>query len=169
MVRLDHRERVGVHERAVRLEVDNTIAREDFPVHPHEAGARQPFVHLLHLRVGERDPDLGHLARREEVGDQLDAGAQESHVGHPAFQRFFRACPHTRSFDVHANEVLLGEELAQPHGVFSFPATQFQHDRVVVVEETLVPMPFHVEALFLQGRERILEYMREARHIVEFR
>ena len=79
---LDHLHRIGVHKLAVCLQVNQALARQDLPIKSHEAGARQALIHLLHLWIRESDPNLRHLTGREEMGDQLNAGAQKGDIRH---------------------------------------------------------------------------------------
>ena len=60
-----------------------------------EEGRRESLRHLFHLRVGEREPYLRHLARREETVDKFDVRAQEGHVFHALIERFRSSRPHT--------------------------------------------------------------------------
>ena len=166
-VGLHHLAGVGEKELAVGLEVDEALAGEDFAVQLHEAGRGEPLVYLLHLRVGEGNPNLRHLARGEELRDQLDAGAEESDVRHPALQRLLGTTPHPRPLDIHADEVLPGEEAAEADGIFPLATAQLEHNRVVILEKQLVPPAAHREALLLQHGIRILEHMRVARHIAK--
>ena len=67
-----------------------------------EQGRGEPLLGPpgLQLRVGEGDPQLVDLALGEERVDELDAGAQESDVGHPALGCGLGAAPHAGPLDV---------------------------------------------------------------------
>ena len=168
VVVLHHVARVGEHEVAVRLEVNQSVIYKETAVPLHEVGAGQPLGGLLHLGVGEGEPDFTHLAWGEEAVDNLDVGAQEGHVGHACFSRLLGPAPHARPLDIHPDEVFSGKETSQPHSVFPASAAQLQHDGVVVLEEAFVPCSPHLKRYIVHHREGVFKHMWECRHIRKF-
>lgn len=140
-------ERVAVHEFAVGLEVDHAAWLEDFFVQLQEFGIRHAVFGALvfDLRIGKRDPDLVDFACTEQIVDELDLRAQETDVFHPGFFRSFGPAPETRALDVDSDEVLVRESFGQTDGILAFAATQFQNERLVVLEKILVPFAFERE------------------------
>jgi hypothetical protein len=126
------------------------------------------FGSLLHLRVGEGEPDFAHLVGSEEAVDNLDVRAQEGHVLQPVAENFGGAAPHAGPLDVHADEVLVGIESCQPHGIFAASAAQFQHDGIRVLEETACPTAPHFAGHVLGHRIRIFKHVRIIPHISKF-
>ena len=57
---------VGVDEGAVRLDIDDAAVAQDAGVDAEKAVGRQAFRSLLHLRVGEGNPDLADFAGGEK-------------------------------------------------------------------------------------------------------
>ena len=167
-VGLHHFAGVGVHEGAVALEVDESVGGEYLLVERHEAGRGEPLAHLLHLRVGEGNPDFRHLARSEEAVDQFDVGPQEGYILYSLLERLFGAAPHAGPLDVDADKVLLRKATGQPYGIFALAATQLEHDGVVVLEEGFAPFAPHLEPFFLQQAEGVLEHVGVSLQIVEF-
>lgn len=116
-IQLDKRLRIGIEEGAIGLEVNRATRAEHLEVAEDEARRGQALGHLLHLRVGEGDPDLIHFARSEEARQGLDLPTQEGYIRHPSFVRSLSSRPDTRPLDVYSDEVLLGVELTQTYGI----------------------------------------------------
>ena len=125
----------------------------------------EAFGGFLHLRVGEGEPDLLHLARSEEAVDNLDVCAQESYVLQPFLQRLCGTAPHTRTLDIHPDEVAVGITAGQPHSILSASAAQLQDYRVVVLEEILTPAPTHLTHNVFELPHRKFEDVRVGCHI----
>ena len=47
--------------------------------------------------------------------------------------------------DVYSDEIHVGKQLGQSHGILPFSAAEFQHDGVIVLEIHLAPLPLHGE------------------------
>ena len=71
----------------------------------------------------------------------LDTCAQETYVCHLVLGCCLCTSPHTRTLDIDADVVCIGIALGQSNGVLALTTTQLQDDRVVVMEEILVPTP----------------------------
>src|SRR5699024_6206659 len=125
-------------------QMDRTAGFEQTGVCGEERRGREAFFRALgaELRIGEGDPDLVHLARREKRADEFDARADESYVAHPALRGGLRAAPHAGALDIDADVVAAGVALGERHGVFAFAAAQFEYDGTVVAEEIAPPMAF---------------------------
>ena len=111
----------------------------------HEIGGRQTFRSLLHLRVGEGQPDFTDFVRSKEAVDDFDIRTQESHVLQTFLQGFRRSGPHACPLDVHPDEILVRILACQSDGVFATSASQLQHDRMVVPEKVRLPSAFHLK------------------------
>ena len=140
---LGHRLRIGVEVFRVGFQVDNPLVGQQLCVARQEERCREAFLCTarFELRIGEGDPDLGHLTLGKERGDELDARAQEADIRHVAFGRSLGTAPHTRPLDVDADVVAIGIALGKADRIFALTAPQFEDDRTIVVEELLVPMP----------------------------
>ena len=128
----------------VGFEVDPAARCEQLRIAGQKGRCGETFLGTprFELRIGEGDPQFGHLARREKRRDELDARAQESHVVHPLLGGGLRAAPHARALDVHPDVVARGIVGRQRDGILALAAPQFEHDRAVVAEEIGVPAPF---------------------------
>ena len=100
--------------------------------------------------------------------DKFDVCAQESHVFQSLVQRVGSSRPHTRSLDVDTDEVFVGEQSCQAHGVFAAAAAQFQHDGIVVFKELAVPFSFQFERRGIYCHIRRLKYVRIGFHVGKF-
>ena len=160
--------RVGVQEGRVGLEVDEAAGRQDMPVQLEETSRGQALALFLHLRVGEGNPYLGHLAGREERLEQFDGRAQEGDVLQPEFLCPRSACPHAGTLDVDADVVAAGVAHGKVDGVFALAAAQLEHDGVVVVEKVSVPVAAQGKSLLAEHGEGILEHEGNFLHVGEF-
>ena len=110
MVVLHHKAGVGKEEIGVRLDMNAPAVLEEATIAFHEIGGREAFRGLLHLWVGEGQPDFAHLAWGKESFDKFNVCAQEGNVLHAFAERCCGSVPHARAFDVDGNKVLLGKE-----------------------------------------------------------
>ena len=98
-------------------------------------------------------------------GDDLDVGTQESHILHAGLKRFGSSRPHTGAFDIYRDKILIGKHPPQSDGIFATSATQFEYNRVIVLEKLFVPFSLHVKRHIVHCRVRILKDMRITCHI----
>ena len=166
---LHHVGSVGEKEVGVGLQVDDAAVDEKLAVTLHEIRRRETLAGILHLRVGEGEPDLLHLVLGEESLDDLDVGAEESHILQSFVDGLGGPCPHAGSFDVDADEVDVGVALGKFHSVFPFAAAELQHNGILVVEILLVPMTLHIKGNMFHYRIRVLEHVLIGIHIGELR
>ena len=131
----------------------------------HKESGRQSFGGLLHLRIGESKPYLAHLTRRKETVYDFNIGAQESDILHARLQRLGSPRPHAGALYIHTDEVLIGKHTSQPHCILSTTTTQFQYNRIIVLEKLLMPVSLHVKRNIIHRRIRIFKNMRIPRHI----
>ena len=87
---------------AVRLEIDYAALCDEAAVTLEEERGGEALFLPAYLRVGEGQPDLGDLSRREERGDEFNAGAQETHVGHCGLRGFAGPGPQSCALDVNS-------------------------------------------------------------------
>ena len=171
LVHAEHFAGVSKEKRAVGLEVDApALLRQDAAVERHEAGAGEAFPRLLHLRIGEGDPEFVHFARLEKAGQKFDVGPKEGHVAHLASCGHACAGPHAGALDVDADEVRVRVPLSQSEGVFPAPTAQFEHDAPgPSAESGLPPATFQGAAAALGQRGvRVLEDVGQGFHLGEF-
>ena len=140
----------------VGFEVDPPLGTEEAGVIVEVERRGEAFLGApgLELRIGEGDPDFGHLVFGEQPVDELDARTQEAHVMHLVVCGSLCTAPHARTLYVDADVVAQRVPLGQRYGVFALAATQLQDDGVVVAEKITVPVPF----------ERVVA----VEHLVEF-
>ena len=149
--------------------MDDTAGLEGLEVAQEEARGSQALRHLLHLRIGEGNPDLVHLPRGEEAPKGLDLTAQEGHIAHPCLMRSLSPRPDACPLDVHADEVLLRIDLCEAYGVLALATAQLEDDGMIVVEEILSPASLQREGLLLEASKGVLEDMGEGLHLGELR
>ena len=101
--------------------------------------------------------------------DKLDACAQKAHVWKAFAKRRLGTMPHTGSFDVNADEVLVGISAGKTHRVFTTATAKLQDDRVRVFEEITVPMALKGKTIALQLPVRALHHQWILLHILKFR
>lgn len=65
--------------------------------------------------------------------------AEKCRIFQLLFLSRFGTGPHPGSFYIQSDKIFFGIQPGQAYRVFSFPATHFQHDRVVVSEYRFVP------------------------------
>lgn len=121
MIELHECSGICVEEGAIRLEVYATSGTKHFQVTLEEASAGETLGHLLHLWIGEGDPDFIDFAWGKKVGQGLDLPSEEGDISHPCLMGELSSRPDTSPLDVHPDEVLIGIELSQPNGVLSLP------------------------------------------------
>ena len=165
MVFLHHQPRVGEEKVGVGLQMHQSTVDEKAAVTLHEIGGGESLAWIFHLRVRECQPNLLYLILSKEAVDDLNARTQECYIGHPVLQSQFGTCPHACALDVHTDEVDVGEEFSQSHGVLSFAAAKLQHDGIVVMEILFPPMTFHVEGHIVDDGEWILEDIAHRLHL----
>ena len=139
---------------------------KEFPVALQEKRRTEAGVlAAAQLRVRESEPDLRDLPRAEESVDELDAGAQESHVGESVLSSILGPFPEPGAFDIHADIIDLRVPEGQGDGVVSLAAAQLQHDRMVVPEHLLPPSAFDgmVPEPQLPGTGLLIQYGRGIR------
>jgi hypothetical protein len=168
LVELHQQMRVGVEERAVGLEIDDSIGLENIPIIIKEAGGSEALIDVAHLRVGESNPNLVNLRRREETVDKFDAGAEEGHVGEILLESLLGACPHTRTLDVNADEVPAGETLGEAYSIFALAAAKLDDDGIGIVEIIAVPLATERKFRSIDDGKRILEHIFHCAHLSEF-
>ena len=149
--------------------MNQTTVSQKLAVAFKEIGARQSFRRFLHLRIGEGQPNLAHLTGREEAVDKLDACAQKAHVWKAFAKRCLSTVPHARSFDVNADEVLVGITAGKTHRVFTAATAKLQDNWVWIFEEILVPMALKGKTITLQLPVRALHHQWILLHILKFR
>ena len=169
MVQLNESLSIGVEERAIGLEMDRATRAQHLEIATDEARGGQALRHLLHLGVGEGNPDLIDFSRSEEARQGLDLPTQEGDIRHTRLVRSLRTRPDASALDVHTDEVLLWIQLTETYGVLALTTAELQDDGAVVVEEVLTPASTQGEGLLLQTCERILEHMGEGLHLGELR
>lgn len=94
--------------------------------------------------------------------------AQEAHVVHTTRLGFGSAMPHTRPFDIDADEVLGGKAFSKSDTIFTASAAQFQYYGIVVAEEGFVPLSEERMAGRIRGHRRRLHHVGVSRHIGKF-
>ena len=98
-------------------------------------------------------------------------GAQEGHVRHALVERLRGPRPHTGALDIDADEVFVGEEAGQAHGIFAAATAQFEDDGRIAVEEVGVPAPAQGERRLVRragGRVGGFKHMGIGRHVGKF-
>ena len=160
---------VGKEEVGVGLEMHRAAVGKEMPVALQEECGGEAFGGLLHLGVGEGEPNLRHLSGGEELVDELDVGAQERHIAQPFAEGFGGSVPHTRPLDVDADEVEVWEHAGEPHAVFAPSAPELEHDGVGVAEEMAVPLSAKGVAGTFGGLEGCLHHVGIGGHVGEFR
>lgn len=133
-----------------------------------EDGSREPVAGLVHLGVGEREPDFGHLAGCKEIGNQFDMGTQKGHIAETFADGFGCPVPHAGAFDIDADKVLSAVRPSQSYCIFAMSASQFQNDGIIVMENFFVPSPPESVALGMHFLVGGLEDIGIASHIGEF-
>ena len=123
--------------------MDSGIVAQQLAVTLHEIGGGQSLGSLLHLRIGEGDPQSVHLVGGKEVRQQFDVRAQKRHIGQSLCSSLLGALPHTCAFDIHAYVISIGIYARQAYGIISVPATKFEQQWMVVMEKTVAPLAFH--------------------------
>ena len=88
--------------------MDNAVGHEELTIALHEIGGGETLAGVFHLGIAEGKPYLVHLIGSEESLDDLDVGAQESHILQSFVQGLRSTCPHAGSLDVHTDEVHIG-------------------------------------------------------------
>ena len=73
VVVLHHVGGVGEEEVGVGLQVDDATVDEEFAITLHEIGGGKTLAGILHLGVGEGEPDLLYFVFREEPLDDRDS------------------------------------------------------------------------------------------------
>ena len=164
-VPLHHILRISEKEIGIGFQVNPSTVLQETAVTRHKKSGGQTFGHLLHLRVAERQPNLGHFAFGKETVDNLYVRAQERHVGQAFAQRPRGPRPHTGTLDVHPDKILVGIQTSQPYGIFTPSAPEFQHNRMVVPEKIFMPTSFHIERHFIHDRIRVFKHMRVTGHV----
>ena len=80
-----------------------------------------------------------YLSGGEEGLEKLDRCTHKSHIGQPEVSCSRSSGMHTRTLDVHANEIGFGKTASQCNCILSFATPQFKHYRPIVAEEIAVP------------------------------
>jgi hypothetical protein len=104
------------------------------------------------MRIGESDPYFTYFMRRKIRVDFVNLSAKESCIVEIIFQAFKCASIDSVSFQVNSDKVSLGMNCGESDSIFTFPAGQFQSNRVFIPEKVL-PSTRH--------SFRILKYVRE--------
>ena len=159
---------VGVKERGICLKMDYAAGSEDTSVDFEEAGRSEAPACFLHLRIGERDPDLRDFAGSEEGVEESDVGAEKGGVRYVAELDGAGTVPEAGAFDVDSDEIAVGISLGEGDGVFAFAATEFKGDRSRVFEEIFVPVAFERESFLTEGGPGVLENATESLDVGEF-
>ena len=138
---------------AVGLEMQRSTGLDNLPIPVQEGRRSKPFTlsFVFYLRIGKGNPDLADFLGSKEAFYALNLDTQKAHIRHSGFYCRFRAPPDAIPLDVYAYEVLFGMLGSQVNGIFTLAATQLQHYRLALDEETAVPVPLHgvVENFFL--------------------
>ena len=111
--------------------------------------------------VGESDPNLRDFILGEEMLDLVDTGAKERHVFQAFLVALLQAAPDAGALDVDTYIINVAMRPSQTNGVFSLATTQLKHNRVVVVEEVLVPLALQREAFGHNALIAVFEQVRE--------
>ena len=167
MVGLRHLFGVGEQEVRIALQMDQSSGLHDVGVAIHETGAGKSLVDLLHLRIAEGNPDLGHFVGGEELLNQLDVRANKGHISEVCLQGLGSSRPHACPLDVDADEILVGIALGKSYGIFSLAASQFENDGMLIVEIFFVPTSLQGETCSLQLFEGILQAVGIGCHVGE--
>ena len=77
--------------------------------------------------------------------------------------------PHTGTFNIDTDEVHVGVELGELHGIFTLATAQFEHDGVLVLEILLMPVPLHIKRNMFHYRIGVLEHVLIGFHVGELR
>ena len=107
------REPVGFHQQigvgeekiGVRFEVDESIVGQKAAIAFEKMGGGESFGHLLHLRIGEREPNFSDFSGRKKLVDEFDVRTEKSHVVHALVVGFCCPAPHACAFDIHPNKI----------------------------------------------------------------
>ena len=124
-----------------------------------KVGGSESFGHLLHLRIGEREPNFSDFAGCKELVDEFDVRTEKSHVVHAFVVGCCCPAPHACAFDIHPDKIFVGEEFAESHAVFASSAAEFEHDGVLVFEEVTVPFPAQRVGGSVRCLERCFDYV----------
>lgn len=116
---------------------------------------------LAWMRVGEGDPDFGHLVLGEEMLNLVDAGAKESHVAQAFLVALFQSAPNACALDVNTYVINIAVRTGQANRVFAFAAAEFQNDGIVVVEKVLVPLALQWEPFLHDAFVAVFKQVRE--------
>jgi len=100
---------IGEKEVGVGLEMNQSAIDKKAAITFHEIGGGEPFARILHLRIGECEPDFLHLFLREEPIDDLNACAKKGHIAQLLLDGQFGTGPHTCAFDVNTDKIHVGK------------------------------------------------------------
>ena len=159
---------VSKHKITVGLQMNQSVRLQKLTITFHKVCGSKTFSRFLHLRIRESQPYLTHLTRSKKTVDDFDIGTQKSHIRHAIFQRFRRTCPHTGSFYVYSDKVLIRIHTSQSHGIFPASASQFKHNRVIILKKVTIPVPFHLKRNIIDHRIGIFKHVRVVTHICKF-
>ena len=98
---------VSCQEIAVCLHMNPSVVDKKLPVSFQKVGRSESFCGLFHLRVAECEPYLRHFVLCKKFMYAFYVGAQKSNVLQSIFQSLLRAVPHSGTFYIHTDKVLL--------------------------------------------------------------
>ena len=134
-----------------------------------EESRSETLAGILHLWVGESEPDLLYLILGKETVDDFDIRAKERHILESFMKGLSGSCPHSGTLDVNAYEVYVRVALCQSDSILSLAAAELEDDGVVVMEKLLPPVSFHVKWHVFHYRKGVLEHVLIGCHVGELR
>ena len=160
---------IGEHKVTVRLEVNQAVRSQELTISVHEVSGSKSLGSLLHLRIGEGQPNFTHFAFGKEAVNDFDVCTEKSHILQSFIQGISSTGPHAGTLDIDSDEVLVGVHASQAHGVFAASTSQFKHNRMIVLKEVTIPIALHIERYIVDYRIRVFEHVRIIPHICKLR
>ena len=139
--------------------MDHSLWGQYFPVETQKAGPAKSFTGFSHLRIGKGNPEFCNFSRSENRFEHFGIHTQESYIIHSVFYSCFCPFPHAGSLDIQSDKILFGIQFPQFDRIFSFAASDFQNDGMIVVKDLLIPFSLQgiirTKYLLMLGLEHI--------------
>ena len=134
---------IFVEETAVCLEVDDTARFQELAVTLQEQRTGKAGILTFKLRIGKREPDFTNFTWTEESLYKLDSCAQKCHIIQLFLCSSLSSLPKSCSFYVNSYVIPVRNSSGKVYRVLPFPASQFEHDRLVLGEHRPIPMTLY--------------------------
>jgi len=113
------------------------------------------------LRIGECNPNFRNFALGKKRVDKLNSSTNKTDIREVFLCSGLGTTPHTSTLDIYSDKVFIGVATAQRYGIFATTTTEFEHNRIIILEEILMPATFQrvvfVENLLKFGLYQIFE------------